>query len=59
MRAFFIACVVAIVLAIAGYYALSAIQQPVSEAFSTSAVRLNSQVPRRRENRPWRRAPPW
>jgi len=42
MRAFFIACVIAVVLAIGGYYALRAIQQPVAEAFSSSAVRLNS-----------------
>ncbi len=42
MRAFFAACVIAAVLAIAGYYALSTIQQPVAEAFSSSAVRLNS-----------------
>ncbi|HSR78867.1 MAG TPA: hypothetical protein VLN57_19990 [Xanthobacteraceae bacterium] len=42
MRAFVAACAVAIVLAIAGYYGLRAIQEPVSEAFSTSAVRLNS-----------------
>jgi hypothetical protein len=42
MRAFLAACAVAIVLAIAGYYGLRAIQEPVSEAFSTSAVRLNS-----------------
>jgi hypothetical protein len=42
MRAFLSACVIAVVLAIAGYYGLRAIQEPVSEAFSTSAVRLNS-----------------
>jgi hypothetical protein len=42
MRAFVIACVIAVVLAIAGYYALSTIQEPVAEAFSSSAVRLNS-----------------
>ena len=42
MRAFVAACAVAIVLAIVGYYGLRAIQEPVSEAFSTSAVRLNS-----------------
>jgi len=38
---FLFACIVAIVLAITGYYSLSLIQQPVSEAFSTDAVRLN------------------
>jgi hypothetical protein len=42
MRAFLSACVIAVALAIAGYYGLRAIQEPVSEAFSTSAVRLNS-----------------
>jgi hypothetical protein len=42
MRAFLSACLIAIVLAIAGYYALSTVQEPVSEAFSTNAVRLNS-----------------
>jgi hypothetical protein len=42
MRAFCIACVIALILAIGGYYALSAIQEPVAEAFSSSAVRLNS-----------------
>jgi hypothetical protein len=38
---FLFACVIAVVLAIAGYYSLSLIQQPASEAFSTEAVRLN------------------
>jgi hypothetical protein len=42
MRAFLSACLIAFVLAIAGYYGLRAIQEPVSEAFSTNAVRLNS-----------------
>jgi hypothetical protein len=42
MRAFLSACLIAIVLAIAGYYALTVVQEPVSEAFSTNAVRLNS-----------------
>ena len=42
MRAFLSACLIAIVLAIAGYYGLRTIQEPVSEAFSTNAVRLNS-----------------
>jgi hypothetical protein len=42
MRAFLLACVIAAVLAITGYYGLRSIQEPVSEAFSTSAVRLNS-----------------
>jgi len=42
MRAFLAACVVAVVLAIVAYYGLRSIQEPVAEAFSTSAVRLNS-----------------
>jgi hypothetical protein len=41
MRAFIVACVVAVVLAVAGYYYLSSIQEPVSKAFSTDAVRLD------------------
>ncbi len=38
---FTLACVIAVLLAVAGYYYLSSLQVPVSEAFSTSAVRLN------------------
>lgn len=38
---FMLGCVVAIALAVGGYYYLSSIQIPVSQAFSTSAVRLN------------------
>jgi hypothetical protein len=41
MRAFIVACLIAVILAIAGYYYLSSIQIPVSEAFSSDAVRLN------------------
>jgi len=41
IRTFILACVIAAVLAVAGYYVLAAIQVPVSEAFSTSAVRLD------------------
>jgi hypothetical protein len=40
MRGFLAACVTAIVLAIVGYYGLAAIQEPVSEAFTTSAARI-------------------
>ena len=40
-RTFILACVAAAALAVAGFYWLSSIQEPVSEAFSTSAVRLN------------------
>ncbi len=38
---FVLGCAVAIVLAVGGYYYLSSIQIPVSQAFSTTAVRLN------------------
>ena len=41
MGVFLLACAVAVVLAVAGYYSLSLMQQPVSEGFSTEAVRLN------------------
>lgn len=41
MFAFVVGCIVAALLAAAGYYVLSLVQEPVSEAFSTSAVRLN------------------
>jgi hypothetical protein len=41
MHAFLAACIIAAVLAIAGYYGLSLIQEPVSKAFSTDAVRLD------------------
>jgi hypothetical protein len=41
VRAFIVACLIAIVLAVAGYYVLSSIQQPVSQAFSSDAVRLD------------------
>ncbi len=37
---FIVGCVVAVALAVAGYYYLASIQIPVSQAFSTSAVRL-------------------
>jgi hypothetical protein len=41
MRAFIVGCLIAVILAVAGYYYLSSIQIPVSEAFSSDAVRLN------------------
>jgi len=41
LHIFLFSCVIAVVLAIAGYHSLSLLQQPVSEAFSTDAVRLN------------------
>jgi hypothetical protein len=40
MRAFLLACVAAIVVAGVGAAALHELQEPVSEAFATSAVRL-------------------
>ncbi len=41
MRVFLLACIIAVFLAIVGYYGLSSIQEPVSRAFSTDAVRLD------------------
>jgi hypothetical protein len=41
MRAFIVGCLIAVILAIAGYYYLSSIQISASEAFSSDAVRLN------------------
>jgi len=40
MKAFLIACVVAIVIAAAGVVVLNQFQEPVQEAFATTAVRL-------------------
>ena len=40
MRAFIIACVAAAVIAVIAAFALEAVQEPVSTAFSTSAVRI-------------------
>jgi Flp pilus assembly pilin Flp len=40
MRAFLIALVAVAVIAVAGSFVLDRIQEPVSEAFSTQAVRL-------------------
>jgi hypothetical protein len=42
MKAFIIACVAAIVIAIIGGLALDRIQQPVDKAFTTSGVRLGA-----------------
>jgi hypothetical protein len=42
MKTFLIACAAAVVLAIIGGVVLSAIQQPVDKAFSTSGVRLGA-----------------
>jgi hypothetical protein len=40
MKSFVIACVAAAVIAIIGVYVLDSIQEPVSQAFSTSYVRV-------------------
>jgi len=40
MRSFVIACVAAVVLAIAGALFLSSIQEPVSVAFTTNGARI-------------------
>lgn len=41
MRAFVLALVAAVAVAVAGFYGLARIQEPVAVAFSTSAVRLS------------------
>jgi hypothetical protein len=40
MKSFLLACVAAIAVAAIGGVALNSIQEPVAEAFSTTAVRL-------------------
>ena len=40
MRTFIVACIAAAVLAICGLLVLNQIQEPVSVAFTTSAVRI-------------------
>ena len=40
MRAFLLACVAAVVVAGVGAAALNLVQEPVAEAFATTAVRL-------------------
>jgi len=42
MKVFVIACVAAIVFAVVGGVVLNSVQEPVDEAFSTSAVRLGA-----------------
>ena len=39
MKAFIVACVAAIVIAVIGGFALNSVQEPADEAFSTSSVR--------------------
>ena len=40
MKTFIIACIVAVIIAIAGLTVLNRIQEPVDVAFTTSAVRI-------------------
>jgi hypothetical protein len=40
VKAFIIACIAAVIIAIIGGIVLNSIQEPVDKAFSTSAVRL-------------------
>jgi hypothetical protein len=40
MKAFLLACVAAVVIAITGVVVLNSVQEPVEQAFTTSAVRL-------------------
>jgi hypothetical protein len=42
MKAFIIACVAAIVIAVIGGLALNSIREPADKAFSTSSVRLGT-----------------
>ncbi len=42
MKAFIIACVTAVVIAVIGVAVLNSIQEPVDQAFTTGAVRLGA-----------------
>jgi hypothetical protein len=42
MKAFIIACVVAVVIAVIGVAVLDSVQEPVDQAFATGAVRLGT-----------------
>ena len=42
MKAFVIACVAAVIIAVIGGVVLNSIQEPVDKAFSTTAVRLGA-----------------
>ena len=42
MKAFIVACVAAVVIAFIGVFVLNSVQEPVDEAFATSAVRLGA-----------------
>ncbi|MGZ3320184.1 MAG: hypothetical protein ACXU9C_04295 [Xanthobacteraceae bacterium] len=40
MRAFIVACIAAVVIAVCGVVVLNSFQEPVNVAFTTSAVRI-------------------
>ena len=40
MKAFILACIASIVIAVVGVAVLDSVQQPVAEAFATTGVRL-------------------
>ena len=40
MKTFLLACVAAVIIGIIGFVVLNSIQEPVDQAFTTSAVRL-------------------
>jgi len=42
MKAFVIACVAAVIIAVVGGLVLNSVQEPVDKAFSTGAVRLGA-----------------
>jgi hypothetical protein len=42
MKAFILACVAAVIIAVIGGVALNSVQEPVDQAFTTSAVRLGA-----------------
>jgi hypothetical protein len=42
MKAFVIACVAAVIIAVIGGVVLNSIQEPVDKAFSTTSVRLGA-----------------
>ena len=42
MKAFIVACVAAIIIAVIGGVVLNNLQEPVDEAFTTNAVRLGA-----------------
>lgn len=42
MKAFIIACVAAVIIAVIGGVVLNSVQEPVDKAFTTTAVRLGA-----------------